>query len=157
MGPSKRPHLTTHSIYKSHASGGIRALNPSKRVAADPRLRPRVQAKGKSPSIKFRQTQNLRGRYTVLIHRIICGERIQRWYIALLMGNVYSVDTSHNLWRTYTAFIYRTKFKYVFREYCSAVEIFQGTFSSLFVKGPRRSSCGQSPASHHWRPYSIPG
>jgi hypothetical protein len=36
-------HLTTHSIHKQqniHACGGIRTRNPSKRAAADPRLRP---------------------------------------------------------------------------------------------------------------------
>jgi len=38
-------YLTTHNTHKRqtniHAPGGIRARNPSKRAAADPRLRPR--------------------------------------------------------------------------------------------------------------------
>jgi len=37
-------YLTTHNIHKRqdiHAPGGIRARYPSKRTAADPRLRPR--------------------------------------------------------------------------------------------------------------------
>ena len=36
-------YLTTHNIHNIHASGGIRTRSPSKREAADPRLRPRGQ------------------------------------------------------------------------------------------------------------------
>ena len=45
-GSARRRHLylTTHNTHKRqhiYASGGIRTRNPSKRAAADPRLRPR--------------------------------------------------------------------------------------------------------------------